>query len=97
MGVRPRFDPTAVLLQPLDDEPVRLLIGDELAFQLRPAASNPAERSVGRHRIHEREAILLPRGVVVGAEGGRHVHEPRSLIGAHKRTRHDDRALALLR
>ena len=63
MRVGPSLEPASLVLQPLDDEAVRLLVGDELALDLRPTRAS--ERSVRGDRIDECQTVLLTRGVVI--------------------------------
>ena len=93
--VGPRLEPSALVLQALDDEAVRLLVRDEAAVDLLPACS--LERAVGPDRVHEGQAVLLGRGEVVRAERRGHVDEPRAFVGRYEAARHDDGPLALLR
>src|SRR5204863_221632 len=69
MGVAVRIwfglEPTPLVLEALDDHPVRFLVGDELAFDLGPARA--AEGAVERDRVHEGEPVLLAYLIVVCA------------------------------
>ena len=87
MAVRLREVPPAVALEPLDDAVVGLLVGDQTALDVSPVGSG--ERAVGADRAGERESVLEPGLVVVGAEGGSHVHQAGSVIRGHEPTRHD--------
>src|SRR2546427_7129102 len=93
--VGPGLDPPPLVLEALDDQAVRLLVGDQPAVDLFPARA--LERAVGRDGGHERKAVLLPHRVVVGAEGRGHVHEPRPLLGRDEPARDHDGPLAFVR
>ncbi len=95
MRVGQRLEPAPLVLQPLEDEPVRLLVGHEPAVDLVPAGV--LERAVRGDGVHERQAVLLGDGVIVRPERRGHVDEAGALFRRHERSRHDDRALTFLR
>jgi hypothetical protein len=79
------------LLEAPDDPLVGLVVRDEPALDLGPARA--LEGAVRRHRPDDREAVLLRRRVVVGAEGRRHVHDAGAVLRGDEGTRdHDARA-----
>ena len=88
VGVGPGFEPPTLVFQPVDDDRIGGLVGDQFSFQLRPRRA--LEGAVRGHRVHEREPMLLRGGVVVRAEGRRHVDQPRPFLGRDEFSRDDD-------
>ncbi len=69
---------------------------DDYAAAQQYGPARVLEGAVGGDRVHEREPVLLSRGIVVGAECRGHVHQSGSLFRRDEGAGHDESPLALL-